>query len=58
MDFKMAANENALTQLKFKLGITGIIQNVFQGVYTKRQKIKIIFMEFSMERCPPPVENN
>ena len=31
VDFKMAANENALTQPKFDLGICGIIQNVFQG---------------------------
>ena len=31
VDFKMATNENALTQPKFELGITGIIQNVFQG---------------------------
>ena len=30
-DFKMAANENALTQPKFELGIIGIIHNVFQG---------------------------
>ena len=26
VEFKMAANENALTQTKFELGITGIIQ--------------------------------
>ena len=26
MDFKMTANENAITQPKFELGITGIIQ--------------------------------
>ena len=31
VDFKMAANENVLTQPKFDLGICGIIQNVFQG---------------------------
>ena len=31
VDFKMEANENAITQPKFELGITGIIQNVFQG---------------------------
>ena len=31
VDFKMAANENALTQPKFDLGICGIIKNVFQG---------------------------
>ena len=31
VDFKMAANENALTQPKFELGITVVIQNVFQG---------------------------
>ena len=29
VDFKMAANENALTQPKFELGITGIIHNLF-----------------------------
>ena len=29
VDFKMADNENALSQSKFELGITGIIQNVF-----------------------------
>ena len=31
VDFKMAANENALTQPKFELGISAIIHNVFQG---------------------------
>ena len=31
VELKMAANENALTQPKFGLGISGIIQNVFQG---------------------------
>ena len=31
VDFKMDANENALTQPTFEPGITGIIQNVFQG---------------------------
>ena len=31
VDFKMAANENALTQPKYELGICSIIQNVFQG---------------------------
>ena len=31
VDFKMAANENALAQPKFELGITGIKHNVFQG---------------------------
>ena len=31
VDFKMAANENALTQPKFELGITGTIHKVFQG---------------------------
>ena len=31
VDFKMAANENALTQPKSGLGICGVIQNVFQG---------------------------
>ena len=36
----MAANENALTQPKFELGITGIIQNVFQGDKTTKQKTK------------------
>ena len=34
----MAANENALTQSKFELGITGIIHNVFQGDYTKNNE--------------------
>ena len=34
----MAGNEIALTQPKFKLGITGIIQNVFQGYKTTEQK--------------------
>ena len=36
VDFKMPANENA--QPKFELGIFGIIQNVFQGDYTTKQK--------------------
>ena len=40
-DFKMAANENVLTQPKFELGITGIIQNVFQGDYIVGQKLII-----------------
>ena len=40
VDFKMAANENALTQPKFDLGIFGIIQNVFQGDYTTKQKFQ------------------
>ena len=31
LDFKMVANEKALTQPKFELGFCGIIQNVFQG---------------------------
>ena len=39
----MAANENALTQPKFELGICGIIQNVFQGDYTTKQKFEIFF---------------
>ena len=30
LDFEMATNENVLTQPKFELGITGIIQIVFQ----------------------------
>ena len=34
----MTANERALTKPKFELGITVIIQNVFQGVYTTKQK--------------------
>ena len=34
----MAANENNLTQPKFELGITGIIQNVFQGDETTKPK--------------------
>ena len=38
----MAANENALTQPKFELGITGIIHNLFQGDYTTKQIFKKI----------------
>ena len=37
VDFKMAANESALTQPTFDLGIYGIIQNVFQGDLTTIQ---------------------
>ena len=37
VDFKMAANEEALTQPKFELGITGIIENLFQGDKTTKQ---------------------
>ena len=37
VDFKMATNENALTQPTFELGITGIIQHVFQGDQTTKQ---------------------
>ena len=33
----MAANENALTQPKFELGISGIIHNVFQGDQNKKR---------------------
>ena len=40
VDFKMAANENALTQPKCEPGINGIIQNVFQGDKTTKQKMK------------------
>ena len=40
VDFKMPANENALTQPKFELGICGIIQDVFQGDYTTKQKFE------------------
>ena len=36
----MAANENALTQPKYELGICSIIQNVFQGDYTTKPKIE------------------
>ena len=36
----MAANENALTQPKFDPGICGIIQVVFQGDYTTKQKFE------------------
>ena len=36
----MPANENALTQPKFELGICGIIQDVFQGDYTTKQKFE------------------
>ena len=39
----MAANENALTQPKFELGICGIIQDVFQGDYTTKQKFEKLF---------------
>ena len=38
----MAANENALTQPKFELGISGIIHNVFQGDQTTKQILKKI----------------
>ena len=38
----MAANENALTQPKFELGITGIIHNMFQGDQTTKQIFKNI----------------
>ena len=37
VDFKMAANENAL---KLELGISGIIHNVFQGDQTAKQIFK------------------
>ena len=37
----MAANENALTQPKFELGISGIIHNVIQGT-TKKIFLKIV----------------
>ena len=40
----MAAYENALTQPKFELCICGIIQNMFQGDYTTKQKFEI-FLE-------------
>ena len=40
MDLKIAADENAVTQPKFELGIFGIIQNVFNGDKTKKQKLK------------------
>ena len=40
VDFKMAANENALTQPKFELGIYGIIHNVFQADQTTKQIFK------------------
>ena len=36
----MAANENALTQPTFELGISGIIHNVFQSDYTIKQIFK------------------
>ena len=38
VDFNMAPNEYALTQPKFELGICAIIQNVFQGDKTTKQK--------------------
>ena len=44
--FKMAANENALTQPKFELGICGIIQNVFQGDYTTKQKFEKLLEKY------------
>ena len=37
VDFKMPTDENALTQTKFELGISGIIHNVFQGDQTTRR---------------------
>ena len=40
VDFKMAANDNALNQQKLELVITGIIQNVFQANYTTNKKLK------------------
>ena len=51
----MTANESAQTQPKFELGITGIIQNVFQGNQTTKEKIekllgKINFRDFGI-RC-------
>ena len=40
----MAGNENDLTQPKFELGNTGIIQDVFQGdKTTKQNKNKKLF---------------
>ena len=36
----MAADENALTQPKFELGICGMIQDVFQVDYTTKQKFE------------------
>ena len=44
----MPANENALTQPKFELGICGIIQNLFQGDYTTIQKIEKLLGKFSL----------
>ena len=42
----MAANENALTQPKFELGITGIIHNLFQGDTTTKQ----IFLKIVLQK--------
>ena len=48
----MADNENALTQPKFDLGICGIIQNVFQGGYTTKQKIENCWKDINhFPRC-------
>ena len=37
---QVPANENALTQPKFELGICGIIQDVFQGDYSIKQNLE------------------
>ena len=38
----MAANENALTKIKFELGITGVKQNVLQGDLTTKHLFLIV----------------
>ena len=46
VDLKMPANENALTQPTFELGICGIIQDVFQGDYTTEQKFEKLLEKY------------
>ena len=36
----MAVNENALTQPKFQLGITGIVHNVFGAIRPQNRFLK------------------
>ena len=54
-DFQIAANENALIQPKFELGINGIIQNVFQGDKTTTTK-QILFNFFLRGRVGDPYQ--
>ena len=42
----MAANENALIQPKFGLGICGIIQNVSQGDLTTKQNYEKLLEKY------------